>query len=182
MGACDGWGAARRQLIWALPATWRGATRLDLPIAPVALPEATSMEQLAGEGWATGLPVGGNPVAPHRAALAALGAVTVAALEQLPTGVTATLAGQVVVMQAPPTAKGVMFLSLEDETGLGNAVLTPEILGRYRAALHAAPIVLVTGPVRRKGPVTSIQVAEVAPWWPTMRTTTDQERMRGPAA
>ena len=81
-------------------------------------------------------------------------------------GITATLAGRVVVMQAPPTAKGVMFLSLEDETGLGNAVLAPEILRRYRAALHAAPIVLVTGPVRRKGPVVSIQAVEIVPWWP----------------
>jgi hypothetical protein len=56
--------------------------------------------------------------------------------------------------------------TLEDETGLGNAVLTPEVLRRYRAALHTAPIVLVTGPVRRKGPVVSIQVVTVEPWWP----------------
>jgi error-prone DNA polymerase len=165
-GACDAWGVARRQLMWALPATWRGATGLALPVAPVALPEETPLERLAGEGWATGLPVGGSPVAPHRDALATMGAVTVAALARLPTGVMATLAGQVVVMQAPPTAKGVMFLSIEDETGLGNAVLTPEILRQYRAALHAAPIVLVTGPVRRKGPVVSIQATEIVPWWP----------------
>jgi error-prone DNA polymerase len=70
-------------------------------------------------------------------------------------------------MQAPPTAKGVMFASIEDESGLGNAVLTPAILRRYRAALHAAPLVLLTGQVRRKGPVVSIQVAEVEPWSPS---------------
>jgi hypothetical protein len=59
-----------------------------------------------------------------------------------------------------------MFLSIEDETGLGNAVLSPAILRRYRAALHAGPLVLVRGAVRRKGPVVSLQVVMVEPWWP----------------
>jgi error-prone DNA polymerase len=165
-GACDGWGKPRRHLLWALPAAWKEARGLALPVASVELPPESPPERLAGEIWATGLPIGGSPVALHRAALASLGAVTAAGLENLPTGVTAILAGQVAVMQSPPTAKGVMFLSVEDETGLGNAVLTTEVLRHYRAALHAGPLVLLTGTVRRKGPVVSLQVIEVAPWWP----------------
>ena len=165
-GACDGWGEPRRQLLWALPATWRGATGLALPVAPVDLPPETPAEQEASEAWATGLPLRVPLVARHRAALTALGAVTIAALDHLPTGVNATMAGRVVVMQSPPTAKGVMFLSIEDETGLGNAVLTPAVLRQYRAALHAGPLVLVHGVVRRKGSVVSLQVTTVEPWWP----------------
>jgi len=163
-GACDGWGVGRRALLWALPSTWRGATGLPLPPAPVALPPETPPERAAGEGWATGLPLGQHLVATQRAALAARGVVPIAALDDLPAGRVATIAGRIPVLQQPPTAKGVVFLSLEDETGLGNAVLTPAIAKEYRAALHAAPIVLVTGPVRRKGAVTNIQVTMIEPW------------------
>jgi len=164
-GACDGWGASRRQLLWALPAIWRGAAGLALPPAPVALPPETPLERAAGEGWATGVPLGTHPVATQRAALTARGVVPIAALGDLPAGRVATIAGRIAVLQQPPTAKGVVFLSLEDETGLGNAVLSPAIAKQFRAALHAGPIVLVIGPVRRKGEVTSIQVTDVAPWW-----------------
>jgi len=163
-GACDGWGVSRRQLLWALPATWRGAAGLALPLAPLALPQETPLERAAGEGWATGVPLGQHPVATQRAALAARGVVPIAALDDLPAGRVATIAGCIAVLQQPPTAKGIVFLSVEDETSLGNAILTPDIAKQYRAALHAAPIVLVTGPVRRKGEVTSIEVSEVEPW------------------
>jgi hypothetical protein len=57
-----------------------------------------------------------------------------------------------------------VFVALEDETGLGNLVFSPAAARRCRAALHAAPLLLATGPVQRRGSVVSVQVADVEPW------------------
>ena len=58
------------------------------------------------------------------------------------------------------------FATIEDETGLGNLVLSPAVDRRCRAALHAAPLVLATGRVQRKETVVSLHVTDVAPLWP----------------
>ncbi|MGH7859725.1 MAG: OB-fold nucleic acid binding domain-containing protein, partial [Candidatus Binatia bacterium] len=55
------------------------------------------------------------------------------------------IAGQVIVRQRPGTARGFLFLTLEDETGTSNAVVTPQIFERHRLLLHTAPILLVEG-------------------------------------
>lgn len=162
-GACDGWGVARRQLLWALPTAWAGATGLTLPPGPVALPLETADERRVGEGWATGVPLGDHPIAAHRITLTARGILPLAALADAPTGTTVTVAGQLVILQRPPTAKGVAFVTLEDETGLGNLVLSPAVDAQHRAALHAAPLVVATGRVQRRAGVVNVQVATVMP-------------------
>lgn len=171
-GACDDWGIPRRQLLWALPAAWRGGAGLPLPVAAVALPEQTAPERIAGEAWATGLPLTAHPVATQRAALARAGVLPIAALDHAPEGATVTVAGLAIVAQQPPTAKGVLFLSLEDETGLANAILAPAVARSQRAALFAAPVLLATGLVQRRGPgtsgmVTNLLVRAITPWSPT---------------
>jgi len=160
-GACDGWGVARRQLLWALPAAWAGATGLALPPGPVALPPETAEERRVGESWATGITLGAHPVAAHRTALTARGVRALAALAAAPTGATVTVAGQLVILQRPPTAKGVAFVTLEDETGLGNLVLSPEVDLASRMALHAGPLVIATGRVQRRSGVVNMHVAHV---------------------
>ncbi|HET8626408.1 MAG TPA: DNA polymerase III subunit alpha, partial [Thermomicrobiales bacterium] len=163
-GACDGWGAARRALMWALPAAWRAATGLPLPAAPVALPLETAAERLDGELWATGIPLSGHPLALARPALAARGVTPLAALAATPPGREVTVAGLLVILQRPPTAHGVAFATLEDEGQLGNLVLAREVYERCRAALTARPIVLATGRVRRRGPVVDLAVGDARPW------------------
>ncbi len=165
-GACDGWGQERRQLLWALPATWRAATGLSLPVRAVPLPAETPLERAASEGWATGLPLTTHPLATQRAALTRAGIRPIAALETAPAGATVTIAGLPVVAQQPPTAKGVVFLSLEDETGLANAILAPAVARAQRAALHAAPILLVTGTVQRRASTVNLQVQDIGAWLP----------------
>jgi error-prone DNA polymerase len=150
-GACDGWGVPRRQLLWALPATWRGATGLPLPVKAVPLPAETLGERVAGEAWATGLPLTTHVLATHRAALALAGVRPVATVTTVPVGAIVTVAGLAVVAQQPPTAKGVVFLSLEDEMGLANAILAPAVARSQQSALFAAPILLATGRVQRRG-------------------------------
>jgi error-prone DNA polymerase len=166
-GACDHWGLPRRTLLWRLPATWRNASGLPLPVADVALPAATLPERVAGELWATGLPLTAHPLATVRAALDRAGILPVAALDTAPEGATVTVAGLAVVAQAPPTAKGTVFLSIEDETGLGNAILSPGVARSQRSALHAAPIISVTGRVQRRGTTTNLVVQRLAPWGTT---------------
>lgn len=163
-GACDGWGVPRRQLLWALPATWQSATGLPLPVAAVPLPAPTLPERVAGEVWATGVPLTMHPLAPERAALARAGVLPIAVLSDMPAGQLVTVAGLAVVLQQPPTAKGVLFLSLEDETGLANAILAPAVARSQRAALFAAPILLVTGRVQRRGATTNLAVRTITPW------------------
>jgi error-prone DNA polymerase len=163
-GAADGWGVARRQLLWQLPSVWAAVAGLDLPTAPVALPLATAADVLAGEVWATGIPLSGHPVALLRPALARRGAVPLAALGQCQHGTCVLVAGQLVLSQRPPTAHGVAFATLEDETGLGNVLLAPAVDARYRAVLHTAPLVLVTGQVQRRGQTAQLRVQRVQSW------------------
>jgi error-prone DNA polymerase len=174
-GACDGWGMPRRQLLWALPATWRGATGLPLPVRAVPLPPETLGDRIAGEAWATGLPLTTHVLATQRVALTQAGVHPIAALTSVPVGATITIAGLPIVAQAPPTAHGVLFLSLEDETGLANAILAPSIARSQRAALFAAPILRATGRVQRRGETVNLLVQTITPW----ATTTNNETASG---
>ncbi|MGN6810071.1 MAG: hypothetical protein ACTHMP_04295, partial [Thermomicrobiales bacterium] len=88
----------------------------------------------------------------------------IAALATQPAGVLLTIAGLPIVAQAPPTAHGVLFLSLEDESGLANAILAPAVAKRQRAALFAAPILLATGRVQRRGETVNLLVQTITPW------------------
>lgn len=165
-GACDGWGTARRALLWSLPSVWRDATGLPLPVTSIALPEETALERVRGEAWATGLPVSHHVVAAQRDVLSARGVRPLAALANVADGARVTVGGRLTLLQRPPTAKGVAFVSLEDETGLGNLVFTPAAFARCRVALHTAPLAVATGIVQRRGNVVNVQVHDVEPWWP----------------
>lgn len=127
----------------------------------MALPPETADERRVGEGWATGVTLGDHPLAAYRAALAARGILALAALADAPTGATVMVAGQLVILQRPPPAKGVAFVTLEDETGLGNLVLSPEVDRAYRAALHAGPFIVATGRVQQRAGVVNVQVAKL---------------------
>jgi error-prone DNA polymerase len=63
-------------------------------------------------------------------------------------GAWAKTAGLVIVRQRPGTAKGFCFLTLEDETGIGNAVVTPDQFRRHRAIIHTASLLMVEGPLQ----------------------------------
>jgi hypothetical protein len=87
-----------------------------------------------------------------RPELTAAGVITTTALDTTPEGTTVTVAGLAVVAQAPPTAKGVVFLSLEDEHGIASAILSRQVA------------LLVTGVVQRRGPTTNVLVQTVTPY------------------
>jgi error-prone DNA polymerase len=71
--------------------------------------------------------------------------------------------GQTIVLQSPPTAKGVWFMTLSDETGLINIVVPPHIYLRDRAAVRGEALVWIRGTVRHRGGVVALQASWVRP-------------------
>jgi error-prone DNA polymerase len=70
-------------------------------------------------------------------------------LRKLPDGVHVSIAGVILVRQRPGTAKGVVFMTLEDETGVANTVVWPQVLERYRKVVMGARLVLIRGRIQR---------------------------------
>ena len=85
--------------------------------------------------------------------------ITTAALNAAPNTTRLTVAGLVLVRQRPGTAKRVIFLTLEDETGTCNVIVWKSVYERFRRAIIAGRLLCVTGRVQRQGPVTNL-VAE----------------------
>jgi error-prone DNA polymerase len=84
-----------------------------------------------------------------RGDLTAAGVLSTRDLARAVDGSWVKVAGLVIVRQRPGSAKGFCFLTLEDETGIGNAVVTPDFFQRFRSIIHTASLLLVEGPVQR---------------------------------
>jgi error-prone DNA polymerase len=84
-------------------------------------------------------------------------------LLRLPDGLPVKAAGAVICRQRPGTAKGFMFLSLEDETGIANAIVTPDLFGRNRAVLVSHPFLLIEGALQKQDGVISVKAERVQP-------------------
>jgi error-prone DNA polymerase len=69
----------------------------------------------------------------------------------------------VIVRQRPGSAKGFLFLTLEDETGLANAILTPKQVARFRVPLHASALLEIAGPVQHVDGVVHVKLRQLAP-------------------
>jgi error-prone DNA polymerase len=139
----------RRQALWAAGAL-RDARPDKLPgmvtgaEAPT-LPGMHEVEEIAADLWPTGLSAARHPTELVRAQLTARGIVTAADLRELPDRTVVDIAGVVTHRQQPSTSKGVIFLNLEDETGLVNVICTPDVWKRYRAVARTAPALEIRG-------------------------------------
>ncbi len=92
-----------------------------------------------------------HPVSFLREGLRAEGIVEAAALAELPKDRRVRVAGLVLVRQRPGTAKGVIFATLEDETGVANVIVWPDVFARRRKVLLSASLLAVEGPLQREG-------------------------------
>jgi error-prone DNA polymerase len=154
----------RRQQVWEA-AGQRSAPRL-LKHAPVdenelELPAAPEGEEVVWDYAATGLTLRRHPLAILRPVLAQQGWRTAAELHDLPDGRLATACGIVTVRQQPETAKGVMFVSLEDETGNVQVIVWPKVKARLRAPLLRSKLLAVKGTWQRDGDVRNLIAAHV---------------------
>jgi len=140
---------SRREALWAAGAL-RDARPDKLPgvvtgaEAPT-LPGMHEVEEIAADLWATGLSAARHPTELVRDRLAARGIVTAGQLRELPDRTVVDVAGVVTHRQQPSTSKGVIFLNLEDETGLVNVICTPDVWRRYRAVARTAPALEIRG-------------------------------------
>jgi error-prone DNA polymerase len=101
-----------------------------------------------------------------RASLRQRGSLTAAELREVPNGRWVRTAGFVIVRQRPGSAKGFCFLTLEDETGTSNAVLTPKQFKRFRVPLHTASILELEGPIQNVEGVIHVRVQKLEPLVP----------------
>ena len=154
----------RRQQVWE--ATGLGSAPQLLRAAPVdeeplELPAAGEGEEVVWDYAATGLTLRRHPLAILRPQLAAMGWKTAAQLHDLPTGRLARACGIVTVRQQPETAKGVMFVSLEDETGSVQLIVWPKVKARFRLPLLRSRLMAVKGSWQREGDVRNLIAAHV---------------------
>jgi error-prone DNA polymerase len=155
-------GLDRRQALWAvkgLAGEWDAAAKAPLllrqrqPEAQVQLPSMSDSQQVAEDYRTTSLSLKGHPVAFFRESLAARGVAPCAALLKARDRRRLTIAGLVTVRQRPGTAKGVVFMTLEDETGVANVVVWRDMFEAHRKTVMSAAFLVVRGQVQRAGAV-----------------------------
>jgi error-prone DNA polymerase len=119
-------------------------------------------ERLVADFRGTGMTVGPHPMAYHRPRLEKLGVRRASELGQLPGGRRVRTAGCVIARQRPGTAKGFLFLSLEDETGVANAIVTPDLFQQNRLLLTSEQFLMVEGILQNQDGVISIKAGRVS--------------------
>jgi error-prone DNA polymerase len=175
-GGLDSFGVPRRRLLWELREV-AGATRgrvdgraigarskkaagrpLDLRLPPTDapdLPPPTELERLGDAYAILSLDARRQVVELFRPSLDRLGAVSIAALDDRRPGRVA-LGGLVVTRQHPMTARGTVFLALEDETGMVNVTLWPDTWARLRGVVRRHALLYVEGDLQRESNVVNV--------------------------
>jgi error-prone DNA polymerase len=146
----------RRLAHWAASGVERGGGPLGaerLPEAPVALAPPSEGQEIVADYASLGLTLGRHPLALLRSRLERLDLVTAERLRVLPHGRRARAAGLVTCRQRPDTASGVVFVTLEDETGCVNVVVWANLMERQRRELLGARLMGVEGVIERDGEV-----------------------------
>ena len=120
-------------------------------------------EETRADFAGTGLTVGLHPVAYVRAELVRRGVIPTAELPKLPSGTRTRIAGAVIVRQRPGTAKGALFLTVEDESGMAQAIVSRGLLQAERATIVGHPGLIVEGTVVAKDGSVSLRAER---FWP----------------
>jgi error-prone DNA polymerase len=166
-GAFGSLGIERREALWAAGAL-RDARPGTLPgvltgIEAPPLPGMEPIDETNADLWSTGLSPSRHPVEFARAGLIARGAVTAEALRSLPDRSVVEVGGAVTHRQQPETSKGVVFVNLEDETGLVNVVCTPPVWKRFRKVARTSPALVVRGMLERRQGVINLLAHRIEP-------------------
>jgi error-prone DNA polymerase len=136
----------------------RPATGDRSPLAPM-----TADERLIADYAGTRLTIGPHPMAFRRHELSMRGILRAVDLPQIRTGRRVRTAGMVITRQRPGTAKGFVFLTLEDETGVANIIVRPDFFDKERVAIVSAPFLIVEGIAQTIDGVTAIRAERVLP-------------------
>ena len=155
----------RRDALWQVERAGRPAGPLlrdqkdpsESPLAPM-----TVEERLQTDFRGTGLTIGRHPMAYHRAELDKVRALRAIDLQHVKNGRPVRVAGVVIVRQRPGTAKGFLFISLEDETGIANIIVTPDDFESNRAAIDS-PFLLIDGVLQNQDNTISVKARHIQP-------------------
>jgi error-prone DNA polymerase len=173
-GACEAIGGRddlrRREDLWQVGVARGGrrlaaAIQLSLPLpipAPPSLRELDSWERLVADYGSVGIAIAEHPMALLRPSLKD-GVASSADLDGVPNGRSVEIAGMVVARQRPATARGVVFMLLEDELGTINVVVPPPVYQRHRLAVRTASFALLSGKLERRAGVVNVVASAVSP-------------------
>jgi error-prone DNA polymerase len=190
-GACDSFGAPRRTLLWELglvpratsvPGTGGAERQLALPLEPTVetpeLPPQSDWDRMLADYRATGLSVGTHPLELLRPHLPP-GTLSSRELAELPHGRRVTVAGMAVARQRPSTAKGVVFMLVEDEFGQVNLIVPPPVYERFRAVVRSEPLLLARGRYERIERNRNVLVSELETLGPLARRIAEEADVHG---
>ena len=128
----------------------------ECPLKPM-----TEAERLVADYAGMGLTVGRHPMALRRDELAMRGILRASDLRSARQGRRVRVAGMVITRQRPGTAKGFVFLTLEDETGIANIIVRPDLFARDRLVIVEEPFLIVDGVLQNQDGVTSVRAEQV---------------------
>jgi error-prone DNA polymerase len=166
VGALNGMDAKhRRDALWKAGRAAR-ATGPLLESVPETEPGSPLMqmmtnERLSADYYGTSLTVGRHPMHYHRDRMNARGVTSAAELVNCRNGIFVRVAGCVIVRQRRGTAKGIVFLSVEDETGIFNVIVMPDIFEANRLTIVRSPYLLVQGPLQKYEGVIHVQARKI---------------------
>jgi error-prone DNA polymerase len=157
----------RRDAVWQVEVAVR-------PVGPLLKPhgesqtasplrQMTTEERLTADYAGTGLTVGKHPLHYRRQELKAMKVLTSSELKSYQDGQYVRAAGCVIARQRPGTAKGFIFLSMEDETGIANVIITPDLYERDRLVVSRSKFVLVEGALQNQDGVIHVKASRIQP-------------------
>jgi error-prone DNA polymerase len=169
IGALAAYGRDRRTALWQIEKAVRPEgelfqttnderrmTNVESPLAPM-----TAVERMAADFAGTGLTIGPHPMTFHRSRLALGGVLRAIDLPRHRPGRRVRVAGCVITRQRPGTAKGFVFLTLEDETGITNVIVRPDVYDEQRVPIVEASFVIVEGLLQQDDGVTAVRAERV---------------------
>lgn len=164
IGALNDLGTHRRGALWQVELPLDGGSLFEnrfvspavTPLAPMNLPE-----RIAADLSGMHLSIGSHPMKLLREK--APMAWRAADLPQAKNGVRVQIAGQVICRQRPGTAQGFVFISLEDETGIANAIVRPQLFEHYRLLINSEPFLVIEGTLQKVESIIHIKAERIEP-------------------
>jgi len=157
----------RRDALWQVERAVRKSGPLLEGIfetdSPSPLAQMNVEERLVSDFFGTGLTTGPHPMAYRREELVQKGIESAESLKNLPHGKEATVAGCVITRQRPGTAKGLIFMTLEDETGTARVIITPDFYDQNRTSVLYEKFVLVSGIVQNQDQIVHLKARHISP-------------------
>ena len=174
VGALNSFGYDRRTALWQIERAVRprgellaredadaGGAAIADPASASPLAKMTPLERVMADYQGTGLTIGTHPMTFRRAELQAHGVLRAIDLPRARPGKFVRVAGAVITRQRPGTAKGFVFLTLEDETGIANIIVRPDLFTQDRVTIVSESFLLVEGLLQQQDGVTSVKAERV---------------------